>query len=84
MVASDDCCDPMQAAADDEECASWQLPDEKALLTREFTPSRAGLVVSVEQGGAQHDRPALFSSGDAGVVWEAAEATLQHLDTAFG
>ena len=60
---------------------SWYLGDSKADATREFLLKRSGVTVSV----AQHpvERADMFATGDGGVVWEAAEATLAHLDEQF-
>ena len=72
----------MDVSDSDGDCG-WQMGDEKALSKRTFTLPRASVSLSILQREVG-DRPSLWATGDGGVVWEATEATLAHLDAAFG
>ena len=64
-------------ADSDDDAYSYHAGDAKSHASRSFVVGARTLRIA--QGGAQRDRATLWATGDAGVVWEAAEATLAHV-----
>ena len=67
---------------DTEDDLPWQCGDAKTSNERVFTLPRAGIRLCVTQSVI--DRQTMFATGDGGVVWEAATATLEYLDAEYG
>ena len=67
-------------SSESDEDGAWQTGGEKTLDRREFDMPHAGATLHISQGALSHTT---WSTGAGTVVWEAADATVRHLDTSF-
>ena len=73
------------ADEDEDGGCDWMFGDKKSQPHRTFRLKHAEPTTTIRiRQSVVHDREGMWASGAGGVVWEAAEATVAHIDATFG